>query len=141
MRSTAISISSLLLFACTSPSKPPLAAPSSLQVYTEVATPKLVAPPPKKVVGPLWTLCANPVDGFCIPLDNAREIRLRYSKEIARLSIELIDTRESLGKNLVREQEAAVQMRNARILGIGLGVGGLAVGLVIGALVGHYIIR
>lgn len=138
MRSTAISISSLLLFACANPSRPPLAAPSSVEVFQEIP---LTAPPAHKVSGPLWTLCTNPADGFCIPLDNAREIRLRYSKEIARLNIELIDTRESLGKNLVREQEASVQMRNARILGIGLGVGGLAVGLVIGALVGHYIIR
>lgn len=133
--------SSLLLFACASPAnKSALAAPSSLEVFTELPTPTLVAPPaPKRVTGPLWTLCKDG-QSFCLSLDQGKEIRLRYSKEIARLNIEAVDAQEKLGKALVREQEAEALLRRAQIIGIGLGIGGLVFGLVVGGLVGHYLI-
>ncbi len=57
------------------------------------------------------------------------------------MNLDLIDANEKLGKNLVREQEAQALLQRAQIIGIGLGIGGLVFGMVVGGLVGHYLIR
>ncbi len=136
-------VTSMLLFlpllACH-PSKPPLAAPASLEAVASSLPAPPLEPIPPRATGPLWTLCddTHPERGVCLSIPQVREIRLRYAKTLAARDRLVIDERERADKGEVRIEAAEAARRRAIAVGIGISAGVLLLGLVTGGLIGHF---
>lgn len=113
-----IKTSPILLLACSSLQLPPqshqdapqtASMPASVpSVTTEQASPSPVS---GALRGPLWVLCdpAAPGRGFCVSLEQAREIRIRHQKALARAARAGVDERERREKAEARAEAAAAQ--------------------------------
>jgi hypothetical protein len=114
----------------------PLAAPSSLEAIP------LVAPPPKTsegvYTGPLWTLCPDKPNTFCLTLPQAKEIRLRYSKALASSAGVAVDEREKREKADARLDASEAARAKGVAVGVAVGVGAFLIGILTGGLIGHF---
>lgn len=106
----------ILLLAC-SPSQTHQEPPQAASAPAPASAPIVIQTPPSPVsgtvTGPLWVLCdpAAPGRGFCVSLEQAREIRIRHQQALARPLRVAVDEREKREKAEARIEATAAQGR------------------------------